>query len=226
MGEIKTIRFGIPTLEFRTNYGSLRTRELERIMGFLNRRGIILADCFERKIVIIHPDLMKESNEEMTAAGFQTLLIGSTVSNIRQCENLNLMQNRVLEAFTPGALIVNRYDDNDAGLISVAVPDDPDLRDICSLYGGTLRVFVTDTYIQENDFIECLKTVKLDGLNMNVIGVLECQYCNEDSVGAIATVVNINGSNDIELVKPGVYDFDIVRQASAKYSQYEMGEWI
>lgn len=132
------MRFGIPMPEFRTDYGTLRTKELERIVSFLNRRGVLIADCFDRKIVIVHPSLAKDIQREMDNAGFQSLLIGATVSNIRKNEILNLAQNRVLEALTPGALIINRSDENNSGLISVAIPDNLDLRDICSSYEGAV----------------------------------------------------------------------------------------
>lgn len=41
----------------------------------------------------------------------------------------------------------------------------------------------------------------------------------------IAAVAYIYGPNNIQLIKVGVYDFDIVKQAPSKISQYEMGEW-
>jgi len=46
--------------EFRTDYGTLRTKELEKIVSFLNRRGVLIADCFDRKIVIVHSSLAKD----------------------------------------------------------------------------------------------------------------------------------------------------------------------
>ena len=60
---------------------------------------------------------------------------------------------------------------------------------------------------------------------MNKIGILEYPYFDEDPVNRIATVAYIYGPNSIKLVKAGVYDFDIVKQASSKISQYEIGEW-
>lgn len=219
------MRFGIPMSEFRTDYGTLRTRELEKIISFLNRRGILIADCFDRKIVIAHPSIAKGIQGEMENAGFQSLLIGATVSNIRKRENLTLAQNRVLEALTPGALIINRNDENNSKLISVAIPDSLDLRDICSSYEGAIQVFITNTDIGENELVEILSKIELEGLNLNKIGILEYPYFDEDSANRIATVVYIYGPNNIELVKTGVYDLDIVKQASTNFSQYEIGEW-
>lgn len=220
------MRFGIPMPEFRTDYGTLRTRELEKIVCFLNKRGVLIADCFDRKIVIVHPSLVKDIQEEMVNAGFQPLLIGATISNLRKSENLNLAQNRVLETLTPGALIINRNDDNNSSLISVAIPDNLDLRDICSSYGGAIQVFITDTYIEENELAELLGKMKLDGFDMNKIGILEYPYFDEDPVDRIATVAYIYEPNNVKLVKVGIYDLDTVKQATAKSSQYEMGEWI
>ena len=219
------MRFGIPVPEFRTDYGTLRTKELEKIVSFLNRRGVLIADCFDRKIVIVHPSLAKDIQREMDNAGFQALLIGATVSNIRKNEILNLAQHRVLEALTPGALIINRNDRKNSGLISVAIPDNLDLRDICSSYEGAIQVFITDTDIGENELAESLNKMKLDGFDLNKIGILEYPYFDEDPVNRIATVAYIYGPNSIKLVKAGVYDFDIVKQASSKISQYEIGEW-
>lgn len=219
------LRFGAPMPEFRTDQGTLRTRELEKIYSFINQRGVLIADCFDRKIVIIHPHLVKDTQEKMINAGFQPLLIGSTVSNLRKNEKLNLAQNRVLEALTPGALIINRSGENSASLIPVAIPDNIDLRDICSLYEGVIQVFVTNKCIKENDLAESLSKLELDGLNMNKIGILEYPYIDEDSVNRIATVAYVYGPDNIELVKTGMYDLDTVKQASAQLSQYEIGEW-
>lgn len=219
------MRFGIPMPNFRTNCGALRTIELEKIAGFINKRGILIADCFDRKIVIVHPYLVNDIQEEMINAGFQTLLIGSTVSNLRKKENLNLAQSRVLEALTPGALIINRSDDNNSCLISVAVPDNFDLRDICSLYGGTILAFITNIGVDKNELIESLNKMELDGLNLNKIGILEYPYFDEDPANMIATVAYIYGPNNIKLVQEGVYDLDTIKQASNNFSQYEMEEW-
>lgn len=218
-------RFGISTPEFRTDYGTLRTRELEKIVGFLNRRGILIADCFERKIIIVHPSLAKDIQREMDNAGFQSLLIGATVSNLRKSENLSLAQNRVLETLTPGALIINRSDENNSALISVAVPDNLDLRDICSSYESAIQVFITNTNIEENKLIKSLSAINLDRFGLNRIGILEYPYINEDPVERIVTVVYVYGPNDIKIVQPGVYDLNAVRQASSEISQYEIGEW-
>lgn len=218
------MRFGISMPEFRTDYGTLRTRELEKIVSFLNKRGILLADCFDRKIVIVHPSLVKNIQEEMINAGLQLLLIGSTVSNIRKSENLNLAQNRVLEMLTPGALIIARSD-NDSSLLSIAIPDNLDLRDICSSYEGAIKVFITNTSIEENELVDSLRKMKLDGFNVNKIGILEYPYFDEDPTDRIATVAYVYEPNNIKLVKAGVYDLDAVKQASTKFSQYEIGEW-
>lgn len=220
------MRFGIPMPEFRTDYGTLRTRELEKIVSFLNRRGILIADCFDRKIVIVHPSFAKHIQGEMDNAGFQSLLIGATISNLRKSENLTLAQNRVLETLTPGAIIINRSDEKNTSLISIAIPDNLDLRDICSSYEGAIQVFITNTDIGENELIESLSKMKLDGFDLNKIGILEYPYFDEDSANRIATVAYIYGPNNIELVKTGVFDFDIVKQASSNISQYEIGEWI
>lgn len=220
------MRFGIPMPEFRTDYGTLRTRELEKIVCFLNKRGLLIADCFDRKIVIVHPSLVKDIQEEMINEGFQLLLIGATVSNLRKIENLNLAQNRVLETLTPGALIISRNDDNNSSLISVAIPDNLDLRDICSSYEGAIQVFITDTYIEENKLVELLGKMKLDGFDLNKIGILEYPYFDEDLADRIATVAYIYEPNNVKIEKAGIYDLDTVKQATAKSSQYEMGEWI
>lgn len=219
------MRFGIPMSEFRTDYGTLRTRELEKITSFLNRRGVLIADCFDRKIVIVHPSLVKKIKGEMDDVGFQPLLIGATVSNLRKSENLTLAQNRVLEMLTPGALIINRSDKNNSSLISVAIPDNLDLRDICSSYEGAIQVFIASTDVGENELVELLSKMKLDGFDLNKIGILEYPYFDEDPANRIATVAYIYGPNNVKLIKKGVYDLDTVKQASSNVSQYEIGEW-
>lgn len=219
------MRFGIPMPEFRTDYGTIKTRELEKIVNFLNKRGVLIADCFDRKIVIVHPVLVKNIQEKMENAGFQSLLIGATLSILRKSENLTLAQNRVLEMLTPGALIIVRSDDNISDLLSVAIPDNLDLRDICSSYKGTLQVFITNTSIEENELAELLSKMELDGIDLSKIGILEYPYFDEDPANRIATVAYVYGPNNIKLVKAGVYDLDAVKQASTKFSQYEIGEW-
>lgn len=219
------IRFGFPMPEFRTDYGTLRTRELEKIISFLNRKGVLIADCFDRKIVIVHPCFVREIQEEMINVGYQPLLIGATVSNLRKNENLNLAQNRILEALTPGALIIDRSRDNDFGSLSVAIPDNLDLRDICSSYEGTIQVFITNTCTEEDEMVESLRKMKCDWSNLNRIGILEYPYFDEDPAERIATVVCVYGPNNIKLVKEGTYDLETVKQASSEPSQYEIGEW-
>lgn len=219
------MRFGISMPESRTDYGTLRTKELEKIVSFLNRRGVLIANCFDRKIVIVHPSLAKDIEREMYNAGFQSLLIGATISNIRKSESLSLAQNRVLEALTPGALIIERSDENNSELISVAIPDNLDLRDICSSYEGAIQVFITNTDIGENELAESLSKMKLNGFDLNKIGILEYPYFDEEPANRIATVAYIYKPDDVKLVKTGVYDLDILKQASSKISQYEIGEW-
>lgn len=220
------MRFGIPMPEFRTDHGALRTRELEKIVDFLNKRGLLIADCFDRKIVIVHPYIVKDIQEEMLNAGYQALLIGSTVSDLRKNEKLSLAQNRVLEALTPGAIIISRSDDNNPNLVSVAVPDSFDLRDICSSYEGAIQVFITNTGIENNELVGLLRKIKLDAVDLNKIGILEYPYFDEDPADMIATVVCIYGPNNVKLLKEGIYDLDTVKLASAEFSQYEIGEWI
>ena len=219
------IRFGIPMAEFRTKYGTLRTRELERIISFLNKKGILIANCFDRKIIIVHPHLVRSIQEKMINAGFKSLLISATVSNLRKNEALNLAQNRVLEALTPGAIIIERTNEENSKLIAVAVPDNSDLRDICSSYEGTIHGFITDKEIDENELIESISKIKLDEFDMNKIGILEFPYFDENSSDMIATVVHIYGSDNIKLTKEGAYDYYSVKQATNQVSQYEIGEW-
>ncbi len=222
---IEKIYFGIPLPEFRTEYGSLRTTELEKISVFLNKRGVLIAECFDRKIVIVHPSLVKDIQNEMVNAGLKPLLISSTVSNLRKSENLSPVQNRVLEALTPGALIINRSDENNSELISVAIPDNIDLRDICSSYEGVLQVFITNSDIEEKELVNLLSNIKLGRFNLNKIGILQYPYFDENTANKIATVAYVYGPNNIELVKTGIYNLDILKQASVKVSQYEIGEW-
>ena len=133
---IEKKRFGLPLIESRTDNGTLRTIELEKIIYFLNRRGVIITNCFDRKIIIVHPQLVKNIQEDMEKLEFKLLVIGSNVTGLRKNENFNIIQNRVLEALTPGALIIRCN-----GNRSVAIPDNIDLRDISNLYDGTLEVF-------------------------------------------------------------------------------------
>ena len=219
-------RFGIPMSEFRTDYGTLRTCELEKIVSFLNRRGILIANCFDRKIIIVHPSIAKGIQKEMDNAGFQSLLIGATISNLRKKENLSIAQNRVLEKLTPGALIINRSDENNVSLISIAIPDNLDLRDICSSYEGIIQVFITNTDIEESELIESISKMELAGIDLNKVGILEDPYLEEEPIKKIATVANVYGPDNVKLVKTGVFDFNIVKQASSELSQYEIGEWI
>ena len=219
------LQFGIPTPEFRTDYGTLKTRELEKIICFLNKRGVLIADCFDRKAIIVHPTLVDGIQREMTDSGFYPLLIGSTVSNLRKNENLSLAQNRVLEALTPGALIINRNNISNSDLISVAIPDNTDLRDICSSYEGFIRVFITKTKFKENELIEILGNMKLNGLDVSKMGILEYPYYDEPPVKHNATIADVFGPNQINIIKLGVYDLDTIKQASVTLSQYEMGGW-
>lgn len=131
----------------------------------------------------------------------------------------------MLEALAPGALIMNRSDESNSGLISLAVPDNMNLRDVCSSYDGAIQVFIANTDIRENELIESLSKMKLDRFDLKKIGVLEYSYFDEAPSNRVATVAYIDGPNNIKLVKTGVYDLDIVRQASSRISQYEIGEW-
>lgn len=218
---IEKKRFGLPLIESRTDNGTLRTIELEKIIYFLNRRGVIITNCFDRKIIIVHPQLVKNIQEDMEKLEFKLLVIGSNVTGLRKNENFNIIQNRVLEALTPGALIIRCN-----GNRSVAIPDNIDLRDISNLYDGTLEVFITNEACDEIDIIERLLKIDFKCLNLTKIGVLECPYYGEDSINTTATVVDIPSVNIVKVEKEGVYDLQTVKQASSTVSQYEMGEWI
>jgi len=98
------------------------------------------------------------------------------------------------------------------------------LRDICSSYEGSIQVFITNTDIGENELAESLSKMKLNGFDLNKIGILEYPYFDEDPVNRIATVAYIYGPDNVKLVKTGVYDLDILKQALSKISRYEIGE--
>lgn len=216
-------KFGLPIAEFRTDYGTLKSRELEKITSHLNRRGILLATCFDRKIVIVNPYLVNDVKSFMDREKFEQLLIGATVANIREKQLLNLAQNRVLEALTPGAIIV--CDNNKPDQMPAAVPDNLDLRDLCSVYGGTLQVFVAPNNMNEQELCDMFTKMDIAGFNLNTIGILEYPYYDEDPNSVVATVVSITDLNNVHIVKKGIYNSDVISLALNTVSCYEIGEW-
>lgn len=58
-------------------------------------------------------------------------------------------------------LIINCSDENNSSLISVAISDNLDLRDLCSSYEGVIQVFIINTDIGENELAESLSKMKL-----------------------------------------------------------------
>ncbi len=217
--------FGLSTPAHRTESGALLSWEIARIGDFLRKRGVLIGECFDSYIVISHPDLVSVIRLPLENAGFQLVLLGATFESIQQVEKLTIGEIRVMEALSPGALIIEREHDSNVSSLSVSVPDDFDLRDICSFYGGTIQAFLWKGEKDLNLVKEAFRDIEEGQGSIRQYSILETPLYEEEIIRKKATVVSVHGPGEISCSTEGAFTLEVVNEASKMASMWEIGEW-
>lgn len=218
----KQVYFGMPFPEYRTDYGSLRGRECERIIDFLTKRGILVSDYYGRLLVIVHPCIADEVKVVMSNNGFSCVLLCNNTASLYSKYFLKVKERRVIEEFAPGRIIVDSQDENQ---LPVSIPDSMDLRDLCSVYNGFITAFLADSRYELSELINLLDQLQLDSLNNSVIGVLENPWVDEKSANYASTIVKFHADRDVEIIQEGDVSGAAVIAATKHVSLTEIGEW-
>lgn len=218
------LHFGLSMPTHRTDYGSLRSREIDKIITFLQQRGLLIAECFDTHIIIVYPSLFEDIKEVLTQNGWDPLLIGATLPNLSQETDLTLAQSRTLEVCSPGPLIVLRDSTWNADVFAVTIPDSFDLRDICCIFNGTMKVFIRKNKGRLKQIEDELHNLRLEQYHIRKMGVLESPFYEED-MSKQATVVKILGPGNVKCIDEGEISLKNVIEASKSISQWEIGEW-
>lgn len=214
----RVAKFGLTKPMHRSSSGDLLGCELEEIYDFLKRDGILIAEYSDYIIVIPNPNRVESVRQPLLDAGLQPVMLGATLQNVRVATDLNLAENRVMELLSPGSLLLVR--DHDA--LSLLIPENRDLRDIATIFQGTMIAYCR-RMVEEHAKIE--ETLQIIGnkLGNYMIGVLESYHPNVKK--EMITVVKIRSISNIECVSEGSISISTVREAADRVSIWEVEDW-
>ena len=202
---------------------ALPSCEIEEIIDFLCRDGLLVAKFFDSFIVIPHPRLVEKLKAPLANAGLQPLLFGTTLSSLRRTTSLTLAENRVLELLSPGPLVIVRDEDLLSDTLPVAIPDDSALRDIASSFDGTLQVFIWREQGGLTELEGELRSLDQEQCRFNMIGVLDSSFMK--ATDARITIAKVIGPGDVQCIVAGTVDLNAVRDASRRVSVWEVEDW-
>lgn len=209
--------------DLRSGSGSLLSGEVERIKGFLRYRGLLMTEGFGGWLVVVHPDIA-EADLPLLGADSLRLVIGASLEAIRNLVDLTIGEIRALEALSPGPLILATGAGNASQATLVAVPDNGDLRDICSVLGGTATAFLHAGAGGHAELEGLLSASSARDGASRQLGVLQ-PIIATPTRGELPTVVRITGPGEVECLVEGALTMDRVRSAASAISQWEIGEW-
>lgn len=209
----------------RTENGSLQSREIEKIRQFLFRRGVLIAQCFNSHVVILHPSLVKDVDAAFTNLGLGKMILAGSLPVLHQMIPLSIAESRVLELLTPGPLILVRGDESESDLLPVAIPDCFDLRDICSIYNGTMQVYFVTNNTEIQQLIEVLSGISLQQYGINQLGILEYPSYEGEGINDSATISRVYNPGNVKTIVEGAIDTNLIEKASKAVCLWEMGEW-
>ncbi len=215
-------RFGSTT--HRSYSGALLSGEIERIKGFLRSRGLLLAEFLDGHLVISFPSVTDEVKGPLIDTGFQEVVLGASLDRLRQVTDLAVAEIRVLEALSPGPLIIMRSTSETSKMPPVTIPDNLDLRDIASALGGAMTAFMRPGGDGRGLLENALCTPAHELHTRAQLGTLETSWSG-GAARSRATVVRIIGPRAVECIAEGVLALAKVEEASAHMSQWEIEDW-
>ena len=165
--------FGSTKPMHRSDSGDLLGCELEEISDFLKRGGLLVAKYADFIIVIPHPNRVENVKQPLIEAGLQPVRLGATLQSIRLATDLNLAENRVMELLSPGALLALRGSDTP----SLLIPGNRDLRDIATVFQGTMIAYCQHKAGGREKAEDTLKDIG-ERLCDYMIGILESDHPN------------------------------------------------
>lgn len=215
-------QFGSP--RSRSGNGALLNSEVERIKEFLRYRGLLLVEGLGGWLVVVHPAVATEVDRSLIDIGLRRVVLGASLEGLRRAIDLTIGETRVLEALSPGPLIVARGDGDASQTSLMAVPDSGDLRDIGSALGGTATAFLQAGSGGRDQLQDILSARNADDRFFSQLGVLESPVGSQTGRER-ATVVRISGPGAVDCLVEGALTVDSVTAASSQYSQWEIGDW-
>lgn len=219
----RLLHFGLQKSMNCSDSGALLSCEIEEIIDFLCRDGLLVAKFFDSFIVISHPRLVEKIKAPLVNAGLQPLLFGATLSSLRRVTSLTLAENRVMELLSPGSLIIARDENLLSDTLPVALPDDCSLRDIASSFNGTLQVFIWRGQGGLTEFERVLRSLDREQCSFNMIGVLDSSYLK--ATDTRITIAKIIGPGDVQCIVNGTIDLNTIKEASRRVSVWEVEDW-
>lgn len=218
-------RFGLSRINYRSDSGALLGKELERIYDFLRQHGLLITECFDSHIIICHPELYKNLIDAILGSELYPLIITSNLHCLRENIKLSIAENRVMEAVCPGALILENSSMAKQQRLPIAMPDSFDLRDLCSLFGGVLKVLLKADSIGIEGLLETLDSEAIRKAGFSQIGILETPNYDGDYPPSKATIVSVEAPGEIKCSSRGDIDLEVIKKASKHTSIWEIGEW-
>ena len=211
-------KFGLTKPMHRSSSGDLLGCELEEISDFLKRGGILIAEYSDYIIAIPNPDRVESVKQALLDCGLHPVMLGATLQNVRATTDLNLAENRVMELLSPGSLLLVR--DRDAP--SLLIPENRDLRDIATVFQGTMIAYC-QRMVGEHAKIEEMLQIIGNKLGNYMFGILE-SYCPNIKNEKI-TVVKLTSISNIECISEGSISLSTVREAVDRVSIWEVEDW-
>lgn len=211
--------FGMPKAYCRTENGSLLTQEIEKINQFLFRRGMLIVDYYGSYLFIMHPGLIRDLDKEYRNVGISPIILAASLPALRQSMKLTIAENRVLEALTPGPIILARDEEYEY----VSIPERSDLRDLCSAYNGVLQGYLW-TPKEGKQLQDILLEMDCKQYGINQMATLEEPTKNQE-VYETASIVRVFNPGNIQTVIEGAYNQQLIEEASQTVCLWEMGEW-
>lgn len=218
-----TLHFGRSLPIYRTDFGTLRCREINKIYNFLLHRGLVISECYDGYVALVHPDLAEKVEDTLLGLGLTKTLLAASFHQLYDHIQLPLYEARVMEILCPGSLLVI-HDEGQGKEIGLCIPDSYDLRDIGSAFGGVIKAF----YWSQGGMSKVTDIFQNERLKQNGIlqyGVMDSPFYEEYTPDKM-TVVKINAPDDIECRIEGKIDSGFIKDASKNVSEMEIGEWM
>ncbi len=205
-------RFG--TNGDRSKAGSLLSVTAAKIAALLRGGGLLLAPSPGGWAVLAHP-----GNRHVSGHEDSRVLLCASLAQAQSVAQLTLAETRVLEALTPGPLVVEAQRSEGTAL-RVGVPDSSDLRQIADALGGPLAA-IGPVVGQSRDKAAANRDALVAA---SATHPLVGDVLGPDGL-APPTVVRITGPGDVEQLSDGALPLVDVVAASERVSQWEIEDW-
>jgi hypothetical protein len=215
------VTFGAETQ--RTASGDLLSGEIERIKDFLRFHGVLLVEGFGGWIALTHPSTSIAEHKDGSGVKTREIILASRLDSLQAVLDFRVGDLRAMEALSPGPLIVEVAQKNGSGTKMVCIPNNADLRDIASSLGGIAAAMIVTGVLLPID----VQTVLLGsgpGMLGRATAVLRASATRQAPVES-PTIVRILAPGSVECLSHGALSLEVVRQATTRIAQAEIGDW-